>query len=259
MIIPFWKRTKVQTTNNIETINDNNELLNYIEELQTLDEKLKKKAELTHTYTKRIETLFKTQKKLFKNKEKLGKMKEPILFLERNSGEIEIYSNVKGTEFMVPNLPAGIEKKIYLTTQHQEEIPYAGQTFKAYRCHEEYAFPHKWGKPQLYTGKYKEQIKNWLTQNQLDREEGIPIILETANVNSEVMRDRERKMLIAWEKFKANANSESIKAWGKLILWGLLGTAAVVLAWKFMDKQTAKEVGTIVVQNTTQAGGVLIG
>lgn len=256
-----FKKKKTDIINNIDKINENNKLIAEIEELEELDIKLKKKKELVATYSKRIETLFNAEKKLFGTRAKLAPIREPILFLERTDGKIEMYDNIKGTEFNVPELPSGVEKKIYLGPQWQEEIPYAGKTFKAYRCHEDYGFPHKWGRPNLYTGQYTQLLSKALQEAREVKNgeiKGIPIILETANVNSEALRDRERKILIAWEKFKANAKAAEWSAWAKIILWTLLGIAAIIVAWRFIGNNAAKEVGTIVVQNAT-SGGIIVG
>lgn len=145
------------------------------------------------------------ERKLLGIKKRLTSFRNPIIFLERNNGTTECYDyiregivipgfnpfrKIQNNEFPIPNLEPGVEKKIILGKKYLKEIPYAGGTIKYYDCHEDWLFPHQWSQPNIYQGPRKEAPNaGW--------------ILEMANINSEVFRDRERKVLNAWERFKA--------------------------------------------------------
>ena len=221
-----------------------------LNQINTANEKI-------NEYAEKIGTLQKVQKKLFRKKELLARtdINEPIMFLKRRNGEIELYHNVKEEEFNVPGLPDGKERKIILGRQYQENIPLADRTFRAYWCHEDYAFPHQWSKPNVYTGKYPQKIKDWITDKEKAKD-GIPIILEHANVNSEALRDRERKVLIAWEKFTTSQKALNIKAWAKFILSLLGGIALVYIAYSMFSSPDPTPVIQVVNQTSS---GVIIG
>lgn len=175
-------------------------------------------------YRKRLRTIFAQEKKLLKKKEKLMPLEEPVLFLNRTDGSVEIYQGVKGTEFLVPGLPEGVEKKILLGRQFQTDIPHAGRTFKAYWCHEDWVFPHIWGKPTKYQGDIKEAPNDgW--------------ILTSANIASEIFRDRERKVLMAWEKFQRDTSKKDWVEIAKAIAI-IIGVIVVALwAWNQFGPQ----------------------
>lgn len=218
--------------------------------LHELEEKKKEEKEKSE----RIGAIFLMQKKMFKRKEALSGFKEPVLFLTRNSGNIEIYHGVKGDKFEVPDLEPGQEKHIHLGTKWQTRMPYAGQEFRMYWCHEDYAYPHTWSKPNIYVGKIPQAIKDWVSKEDFANER-IPILLENANINSEAARDRERKILIAWERFKAKNDAQTWMAIGKMLLYIGLAIAAVVLAYKLFGGGTAKNIAqtAINVTNSTPA------
>lgn len=193
------------------------------DELKQKSMELERKQEqftATNQYAEYIGSVMAVEKKLLRSKEKLTKFKEPVLFLQRGNGQIELYHNVKDKVFVVPKLPAGIEKRIYLGRQWQVDIPYAGKTFRAYWAHEDWAYPHIWSRP---------------NELNIDKDEaqrlGMPTnwILESANVNSEAMRDRERKVLSTLEKYQITANQANIQAWAKFIL--VVGGIAIAGIW----------------------------
>lgn len=200
----------------------------------------------------RIGSIFQAQKKLLRKVAKLAPVEDPILFLQRTSGELEIYHKVKGNEFNVPGLPDGIEKKILLGKQWQVEIPYAGRTIRSYWGHEDYAFPHVWTKINTYHGSLPELIKN--------KVDGIPIILESANVNSEALRDRERKTLLAWEKMLAKASAANWQAWAKTALYVGGAIALIIFAVNYFKKGDGQTgIQTLQLANQTIQNGVKIG
>lgn len=211
-------------------------------------------------YNKRIHTLLGEEKKLLKNRERLTDTHDPFLFLQRSDGTIQLHKNVKGTEFKVPGLPEGVEKNIILGRQFQVDIPYAGRKIRVYWCHEDYAFPHIWTKPQVYQGEFPERIRQWLTDPKqiTDHPNGIPIILELAQVGSEVMRDRERKALIAWEKFKTGAKAQNIKAWAKFLIYIAGAIALVLIAWSMFGPEPAKDTAIAVANTVNQSTGTVI-
>lgn len=174
-----------------------------------------------------IGTLIAQQHRLLRRKELLTNFKEPVLVLQRTNGTVELYHNVKEEKFIVPKLKTGQEKHIILGRQYQIDFPYAGKTFKMYWCHEDWAFPHVWGAPQRYIGDIRDAPV--ITEGKAAPRTGW--ILEQANVNSEALRDRERKVLIAWERFTAQAHEKNIMAWAKFILYA--AGAAALLWWVY--------------------------
>lgn len=125
------------------------------------------------------------------------------MLLERANGSIEFHDNITGKEFNVPDLPNGVEKRIHLGKQYQKDFSYAGQSFRGYICHEDYAFPLIWDDH------------------------------KASNVNSEALRDLLRKVLLAWEKYAADAAGMKWKSIGMMILYIGLGIAAIFFAYRF--------------------------
>lgn len=215
---------------------------------------LQKESEQVKQYAERVGTLLAAEKKFLRIRERLVNAQDPIMFLERKNGTIELYKNVKGQIFKVPGLEEGQEKHIILGTQFQHQIPYAGKSIRTYWCHEDYAFPHKWGKPNEYTGKFPALIKDWINVEDYNKGK-IPIILENANVNSEALRDRERKVLNAWERFKKGEGAANIAAWAKFLFWGGLAIAIVILAWNLFAPAPAQET---VIRTINDTAGIVI-
>ena len=188
----------------------------YRKQLNSTEQDLKESKETLNQYTKRIGTIMAVEKKLLIRHKRLTNFKEPVMFLQRNNGEIELFENVKETEWEVPGMPEAHDRKLHLGVPWQVEIPYAGRTFKAYWCHEDYMYPFKWGKPNIYTGELPGKIKNWTTEKEV-KEHKIPIILDTANVNAEAHRDGTRKLALAWERLATSERSKTLLAIGKII------------------------------------------
>lgn len=203
-------------------------------------------------YAERIGAIFARQKKFLRSKEKLVNLPDPILFLQRSGGDWDLYNNVKDKEFKVPNLPDGVEKKIYLGRQYQEEIPYAGKIIRVYWCHEDWAYPFKWSKPNVYTGTNWQAIKDKVTEEQYKKMGGIPMILEHANVNAENMRDRERKTMLAWEKLLAKTEAMNWAAWAKVALYAGGAIALIIFAVNYF-KKGQPQAASVAVQGAKQA------
>lgn len=169
-------------------------------------------------YNKQLRNLFVLEKKWLKKRAKVYPYEEPVLFLTRTDGTMDRpYQGVKGGEFMVPGLPDGVEKKIILGRQFQVDIPHGESTIKAYFCHEDWAFPFIWGKPNKYREASENEPAEWY--------------LTSANIASEVFRDRERKVLMAWEKFQSKASKKDWVEIAKAIAI-VIGVIVVALwAW----------------------------
>lgn len=174
-------------------------------------------------YSKRIGTLIAKERRLLKNKAKLASFREPLMWLQRTNGSWEYYENVKEEEFKIPDLPVGVEKVIQLGKQWQQQLPYAGELLRTYICHEDYRYPIK-----------LEYNYVWVTDpKDATKPRYVKVNLAAANINSEAFRDRERKVLMAWEKFKADSSSANIKAWAKFLLYAAGAVGLIFLAYKF--------------------------
>lgn len=187
--------------------------------------------------SKEITAVFLKVKGLIKDKQKLAKFKEPVVFLERRSGTVDLFEGITTTEWEVPDQEVGRERKIHFTTP-PKRFNYAGDTFRFYYCHEDYAFPIDCG----YNMVYDKETKAY-----------IGVDLRAANIAAEALRDLIRKVLVAWEKYKTTAEAANMQAWLKIILWGLGILVGGYILYKLLIKQeppTPTEVQAAV--NTTR-------
>ena len=101
-------------------------------------------SQLKEEINKDVKTLFLKKQKLFKDVEHLVTLKEPVLFLMRNSGDIEIHENVKGTTFNFEN-GDGNASMIKINPTKLHRMNYGQHLFKCYVAHENNAlcYPQK--------------------------------------------------------------------------------------------------------------------
>lgn len=116
-----------------------------------------------------------------------------------------------------------------------------------YWCHEDWAFPHVWSKPQQYHGDLSDA--HVITTSK--EEPRVGWILEQSNVNSEALRDRERKVLIAWERFTAQASEKNILAWAKFVLYAAGAAALVWWVYNMFAQPAAAPAAAQAVQNAS--------
>lgn len=86
-----------------------------------------------------IKNLLKVTKKVIGYKEELARFKEPVLLLLRRNGEVSIYHGVKDTQWQYEHTDTTM-RVIFLNTAPYN-MPYAGETFKMWICHEDFPFP----------------------------------------------------------------------------------------------------------------------
>jgi hypothetical protein len=92
-------------------------------------------SELKEEFNRNVKTLFLKKEKLFSSVEHLVTLKEPVLFLMRNSGDIEVHENIKGTSFSFENGDGKLTTiKINPTKLHR--MNYGKHMFKCYVAHE---------------------------------------------------------------------------------------------------------------------------
>lgn len=92
-------------------------------------------SSLKEEINKNVKTLFLKKQKLFREVEHLITLKEPVLFLMRNSGDIEIHENVKGTIFNFEN-GDGNQSMIKINPTKLHRMNYGKHMFKCYVAHE---------------------------------------------------------------------------------------------------------------------------
>jgi hypothetical protein len=91
--------------------------------------------EYVENTNKRINNIFFRKKKMFSTINYIAPLQEPVLWLMRNSGEVEFHENVKGTQF---DYQTGDNKNgfIKLNLLKLHKFNFGNNTFKGYIAHE---------------------------------------------------------------------------------------------------------------------------
>jgi len=218
------------------------EINKYIQEINKVkneEKQVKEVKKINNKYSKKLRSLIIANKKLIGKKRNLVKVDDPIIILGRENGDLEVYHNVKEKEWKVPNLPEGEEKTIRLGKGYQYELPYGKKVVRIYWCHENYAYPFKWGK----TTAIKDETGKLIEVN-----------LELAMINSKALYEREKEIIMAKENYLKRLKKSNIGEYIKLIGWSILGIIALIWAYnKFIkgNPEPAKQVAEVIKNNAT--------